>query len=60
VVIPSSLRALPGEPVVLKTQTASTRSMRLAAKLGFAEAERFDAWGVEQWLGLRPPVTPSG
>jgi RimJ/RimL family protein N-acetyltransferase len=52
--------ALPGEPVVLKTQTANTRSMRLAAKLGFAEVERFDAWGAEQWLGLRPPVTPSG
>lgn len=29
--------ALPGEPVVLKTQTANARSMRLAAKLGFSE-----------------------
>ncbi len=28
--------ALPGEPVVLCTQTANDRSMRLAAKLGFA------------------------
>jgi RimJ/RimL family protein N-acetyltransferase len=52
--------ALPGEPVVLKTQTANTRSMRLAAKLGFAEVERFEAWGAEQWLGLRPPVTRPG
>ncbi|MCG8969309.1 MULTISPECIES: GNAT family N-acetyltransferase [Streptomyces] len=50
---------LPGEPVVLTTQTANVRSMRLAAKLGFAEAERFQAWDAEQWLGLRPPVTPS-
>jgi hypothetical protein len=50
---------LPGEPVVLTTQTANVRSMRLAAKLGFAEAERFQAWDAEQWLGLRPPVAPS-
>ncbi len=52
--------ALPGEPVVLATQTANARSMRLAAKLGFTEVERFEAWDAEQWLGLRPPVTPSG
>jgi RimJ/RimL family protein N-acetyltransferase len=51
---------LPGEPVVLKTQTANARSMRLAAKLGFTEVERYQAWGAEQWLGMRSPVTPSG
>jgi RimJ/RimL family protein N-acetyltransferase len=51
--------ALPGEPVVLFTQTANARSMRLAAKLGFTEAGRFEAWGAEQWFGLRPPLTPS-
>ena len=51
---------LPGEPVVLFTQTANTRSMRLAAKLGFAEVERFEAYGADQWFGLRSPVTPSG
>jgi RimJ/RimL family protein N-acetyltransferase len=51
---------LPCEPVVLFTQTANARSMRLAAKLGFTEAERFEAWDAEQWFGLRPPVTPSG
>ncbi|MBD0841404.1 MULTISPECIES: GNAT family N-acetyltransferase [unclassified Streptomyces] len=45
---------LPGEPVVLTTQTANVASMRLAAKLGFAEVERFEAWGAEQWLGMRP------
>lgn len=50
---------LPGEPVVLTTQTANVRSMRLAAKLGFTEVERFQAWDAEQWLGLRSPVTPS-
>ncbi|MGW4390938.1 GNAT family N-acetyltransferase [Streptomyces sp. NPDC004685] len=48
---------LPGEPVVLTTQTANVGSMRLAAKLGFTEVERFQAWDAEQWLGLRPPVT---
>ncbi|UIX33841.1 GNAT family N-acetyltransferase [Streptomyces sp. GQFP] len=52
--------ALPGEPVVLTTQTANVSSMRLAAKLGFTEVERFEAWDAEQWLGMRSPVTPSG
>ncbi|MBK3569458.1 GNAT family N-acetyltransferase [Streptomyces sp. MBT62] len=51
---------LPGEPVVLTTQTANLASIRLAAKLGFAEVERFEAWGAEQWLGMRSPVVPSG
>ncbi|MYU07208.1 GNAT family N-acetyltransferase [Streptomyces sp. SID8366] len=48
---------LPGEPVVLTTQSANAASMRLAAKLGFTEAERFVAWDAEQWLGIRPPAT---
>jgi RimJ/RimL family protein N-acetyltransferase len=51
--------ALPGEPVVLFTQTANVRSMRLAAKLGFTEVERYEAYGAEQWSGLWSPVTPS-
>jgi RimJ/RimL family protein N-acetyltransferase len=51
---------LAGEPVVLFTQTANARSMRLAAKLGFTEAGRFEAWGAEQWFGMWCPVTPSG
>jgi RimJ/RimL family protein N-acetyltransferase len=50
---------LPGEPVVLFTQTANGRSMRLAAKLGFTEAGRFEAWGAEQWFGLRSAATPN-
>jgi len=49
---------LPAEPVVLTTQTANVASMRLAAKLGFTELERFQAWDAEHWLGLRFPVTP--
>jgi len=51
--------ALPGEPVVLTTQTANGRSMRLAAKLGFTEVERFEEWGAEQWFGVWSPRTPS-
>ena len=50
---------LPGEPVVLFTQTANARSMRLAAKLGFTEVERFEAYGAEQWFGMWSPLTPS-
>ena len=52
--------AFPSEPVVLCTQTANERSMRLAAKLGFAEVERFEAYGAEQWFGVLSPVTPAG
>ncbi|MEU4537688.1 GNAT family N-acetyltransferase [Streptosporangium sp. NPDC023825] len=52
--------ALPGEPVVLSTQTANDRSMRLAAKLGFTEVERFEEYGAEQWFGVWSSVTPSG
>ena len=51
--------ALPGEPVVLATQTANVRSMRLAAKLGFIEVERFEAYGAEQWFGIWSPVVLS-
>ncbi|MFJ7248878.1 GNAT family N-acetyltransferase [Kitasatospora sp. NPDC098652] len=47
---------LPGEPVVLATQSANTASMRLAARLGFTELERYRAWDAEQWLGIRPPT----
>ncbi|MGW2780377.1 GNAT family N-acetyltransferase [Streptomyces populi] len=51
---------LPGEPVVLTTRTANIGSMRLAAKPGFIEVERFEAWDAEQWLGMWSPPTPSG
>ncbi|GGZ29523.1 N-acetyltransferase [Streptomyces poonensis] len=50
----------PGEPVVLCTQIANDRAMRLAAKLGFTEVERFEEYGAEQWLGVWSSVTPSG
>lgn len=51
-------RACPGDPVVLTTQTANTRSTRLATKLGFVEVERYQAYGAEQWFGMRSPAAP--
>ena len=51
--------ARPGEPVVLCTQIANDRSMRVAAKLGFTEVERFEEYGAEQWFGVWRPATPS-
>lgn len=51
---------LPGEPVVLCTQTANDRAMRLAAKLGFTEVERFEEYGAEQWFGVWSRATPTG
>ncbi|MEU6143003.1 GNAT family N-acetyltransferase [Streptomyces sp. NPDC047081] len=47
----------PTEPVVLCTQSANTRSIRLAEKLGFIELERFEEFAAEQWFGVRAPVT---
>ncbi len=52
-------QALPCEAVVLCTQTANERSVRLAAKLGFHERERFEEFSAEQWFGVRPAVTPA-
>lgn len=47
--------AAPGEPVVLTTQTANARALRVAANLGFTEVKRFTEFGAEQWLGKRSP-----
>ncbi|MFI7357017.1 GNAT family N-acetyltransferase [Streptomyces avidinii] len=52
--------AFPGEPVVLCTQAANERSVRVAAKLGFTEVEQFEEYGAEQWFGVWPSVPPSG
>jgi RimJ/RimL family protein N-acetyltransferase len=51
---------LPGEPVVLFTQTANIRSMRLAAKLGFTEIARYRDYGAEQWFGRWSAAEPPG
>ncbi len=46
----------PGEAVVLCTQSANESSMRLAAKLGFAEVDRFEMFDAEQWFGVWTPA----
>lgn len=51
---------LPGESVVLCTQTANEPSMSVATKLGFTEVERFEAWDAEQWFGVWSSSTASG
>lgn len=52
--------ALPGEPVVLCTQSADVPAMRVAAKLGFTEVTRFEDYGAEQWFGAWTPGTTTG
>ncbi|MET9963639.1 GNAT family N-acetyltransferase [Streptomyces sp. NPDC006326] len=52
--------AFPGEPVVLCTQVANDRSVRVAEKLKFTELERFEEFGAEQWFGVWSSVPWSG
>lgn len=52
--------AVPGEQVVLCTQTANDASVRVAAKLGFTEAKRFEEYGAEQWFGVWSSGSPTG
>ncbi|MEU1105052.1 GNAT family N-acetyltransferase [Streptomyces tibetensis] len=52
--------AHPGEPVVLCTQTANERALRLAMKLGFTEVERFEEYDAEQWFGVWVQGAPAG
>ncbi|WP_026058247.1 GNAT family N-acetyltransferase [Streptomyces sp. SS] len=52
--------AHPGEPVVLTTQSANERAMRLASKLGFTEVETFEEYGAEQWFGVRHAAASAG
>ena len=49
--------ALPGELVVLYTQPANERSMRVAARLGFTELTRFEKYDAEQWCGIWSPTS---
>ncbi|ROR90943.1 GNAT family N-acetyltransferase [Nocardioides aurantiacus] len=51
---------VPGESVVLCTQSANEPSMRLAAALGFVEVERFEQWDAEQWFGIWSRSTSPG
>lgn len=52
--VTAALRAaaaeLPDEPVLLLTQTANERSLRLAVRLGFQPVSTFDSFDAEQTL----------
>lgn len=41
---------MPDEPVIVVTQSANERSLRLTRRLGFTPAMRFDEFGAEQTL----------
>lgn len=41
---------LPDQPVILVTQSANTRSLRLATRLGFRPVSTFEAYDAEQTL----------
>ncbi|GAB2450404.1 GNAT family N-acetyltransferase [Streptosporangium sandarakinum] len=41
---------LPDQPVLLTTQTANTRSLNLATRLGFRPVSTFEEYGAEQTL----------
>lgn len=43
---------LPDQPVLVVTQTANARSLRLATRLGFRRVGTFDAHGAEQTLAV--------
>jgi len=43
---------LPDQPVIIVTQTANERSLRLAVRLGFQPVSTFEQYDAEQTLGL--------
>ena len=51
--------AFPDEPVLLCTQLANTRALRLAKRLGFQHVETLKEFGAGQWLGVRKRQTSS-
>ncbi|WP_344493654.1 GNAT family N-acetyltransferase [Nonomuraea monospora] len=54
VVLWAAAGELPDQPVVLVTQSANGRSMKLAARLGFRPVRTFEAYGAEQTLCAAP------
>jgi RimJ/RimL family protein N-acetyltransferase len=54
--------ALPEEPLVVSTQLVNVASLRLIAKLGFAEVEHNEEHGAAQWFGAWTPasIEPAG
>nr|SBO97005.1 GCN5-related N-acetyltransferase [Nonomuraea gerenzanensis] len=53
-VLGTAARELPDQPVVLITQTANERSLKLATRLGFTPVSTFEEWGAEQTLCTAP------
>ena len=51
-VLNSAAQLLAECDVIVYTQLANERSVRLARRLGFREVTRFDQFGRTQWLGL--------
>jgi len=49
-VLRAAAAELPDQPVILITQTANQRSLRLAARLGFQPVSTFEAFDAEQTL----------
>ncbi|MBB5890491.1 GNAT family N-acetyltransferase [Kutzneria kofuensis] len=49
-VLRAAAAELPDQPVILRTQTANTRSQRLAARLGFQPVRTFEWFDAEQTL----------
>ncbi|SMC85402.1 Protein N-acetyltransferase, RimJ/RimL family [Kibdelosporangium aridum] len=43
---------LPDQPVVVVTQSANERSLKLANRLGFTQADTFEQFGAQQTLGV--------
>lgn len=48
----AAAQQLPDQPVIVVTQTANERSLRLAARLGFRTAGTFEQFGAEQTFGV--------
>lgn len=46
--------AVPGESVMVATNSGHARPIRLAERLGFVEVGRAEAFGAEQWIGEHP------
>ncbi|GAA3680361.1 GNAT family N-acetyltransferase [Nonomuraea antimicrobica] len=51
-VLRAAAAELPDQPVLAVTQTANTRSLKLAARLGFRPISTFEEFGAEQSLGV--------
>jgi RimJ/RimL family protein N-acetyltransferase len=51
-VLRAAATELPDQPVIIVTQTANQRSLRLAARLGFQPVSTFEQFDAEQTLGL--------